>query len=85
MNLQKGTSTLSGLEDLRIEERLKRYVFGSTDEISSNQRRYTSGSNSDGIPAENDRDRNLDSYSINRDITAPGATLALGLMYIKSQ
>ena len=23
--------------------------------------------------------------SLNRDITAPGATLALGLMYIKSQ
>lgn len=83
MNLQKGTATLSGLEDLRIEERLQRYIFGSSDEISSNQRRFTAGSNSEGIPAETDN--NLDTYSINRDITAPGATLALGLMYIKSQ
>eukprot|EP00804_Cyclotella_cryptica_P008044 CCRYP_004559-RB/>CCRYP_004559-RB protein AED:0.02 eAED:0.02 QI:71/1/1/1/1/0.83/6/35/2055 len=84
VNLQKGTSTLCGLEDLRIEERLQRYIFGSTDEISRNQRRYAAGSNAGGISSEIDRDRNLDTYSINRDITAPGATLALGLMYIKS-
>jgi anaphase-promoting complex subunit 1 len=84
VNLQKGTSTLSGLEDLKIEERLQRYIFGSTEELNSNQRRSVSGSNAEGNQFEIDKDRNVDSYSINRDITAPGATLALGLMYIQS-
>lgn len=82
MNLHKGTSTLSGLEDLKIEERLKRCIFGSAEEMNSQQRK-ASGSNADN-QGEPDKDRSNDGYSINRDITAPGATLALGLIYIKS-
>lgn len=80
--MQKGTSTLSGLEDLRIEERLKRYIFGSAEEMHSQQKQTSS--NTTDNSGEPDRDRSNDGYSINRDITAPGATLALGLMYIKS-
>jgi anaphase-promoting complex subunit 1 len=82
--LQKGTSTLSGLEDLRIEERLQRYIFGSTNEMNPHQQRFAS-SNTESSQSETEMDRNVDTYSINRDTTAPGATLALGLMYIRSQ
>ena len=80
VNLQKGTSTLSGLEDLRIEERLQRYIFGASDEVIRN-----SNSRLNVNRQERDKEHNAESCSINRDITAPGATLALGLMYIRSQ
>jgi anaphase-promoting complex subunit 1 len=82
VNLEKGTSTLRGLEDLKIEERLKRCIFGSAEEMNSQQRK-ASGTSADS-QGDPDNDRSNDGYSINRDITAPGATLALGLMYIKS-
>ena len=85
VNLQKGTSTLSGLEDLRIEERLQRYIFGSTDEMNSYQKSNLSSLNVDASQAESDKEYKVDNNSINRDITAPGATLALGLMFIQSQ
>lgn len=84
MNLQKGTSTLSGLEDLRIEERLQRYIFGSSKEMDSYERKHNPRSNADDNRGEPDKDRSNEGYSINRNITAPGATLALGLMYINS-
>ena len=75
VNLEKGMSSVSGLEDLRIEERLNRYITGRSDGV-------------DATSAQGEMDRNSRIYevnSLNRDITAPGATLALGLMYIKSQ
>lgn len=79
VNLEKGTSTVSGLEDLRIEERLTRYITGIGEQKEA----------SDGaVGAHGEMERNSRIYEVNglnRDITAPGATLALGLMYIKSQ
>lgn len=82
--MQKGTSTLSGLEDLRIEERLQRYIFGSAEEMNSHRRRNASGSNAERSQSDTDKECTIDGYSINRDMTSPGAILALGLMYIKS-
>ena len=79
VNLEKGSSTVSGLEDLRIEERLQRYITGVS---TGNERKE-----SIETPVNQDMDKNSRIYevdSLNRDITAPGATLALGLMYIKS-
>ncbi|KAL9180507.1 hypothetical protein ACHAXT_010960 [Thalassiosira profunda] len=61
VNLAGGRGTVGGLEDLRIEERLRRYIDGAGDGV-------------DGA----------ESPELNTDVTAPGATLALGLMYIKS-
>lgn len=84
VNLSRGASTVSGLEDLHIEERLQRYILGVTDESeSTGQKSYFGVGASQG-----DMDRNSRIYeanSLNRDITAPGATLAIGLMYIRSQ
>ena len=82
--LGKGGSTVSGLEDLRIEERLHHYIAGG-DEMNDFYGRkdaFDSGANN----TQGEMDRNSRIYEVNnRDITAPGATLALGLMYIKSQ
>jgi len=84
VNLQKGTSTVCGLEDLRIEERLHKYISGGA-EISDSRRQK--GVTDAAISASHESGRNSRVYeanAINRDITAPGATVALGLIYIKS-
>ncbi len=78
VNLSRGESTISGLEDLHIEDRLQRFISGVPDGSESYGYRVNQG----------DTDRNsriYESNSFNRDITAPGATLAIGLMYIRSQ
>ena len=90
VNLEKGASTVNGLEDLRIEERLHRYIAGATTDGSEFHGRNTEGFEGTGGGGSQggEMDRNSRIYevnSLNRDITAPGATLALGLMYIKSQ
>jgi anaphase-promoting complex subunit 1 len=81
INLQKGKSTVSGLEDLKIEERLHRYISGvGADKFQTAPPLFPNGNQTEG-------DRNariLESDMLNRDITAPGSILALGLMYIKS-
>jgi len=81
INLQKGKSTVSGLEDLKIEERLHRYISGvGADKFQTAPPPFPNGNQTEG-------DRNariLESDMLNRDITAPGSILALGLMYIKS-
>lgn len=84
VNLECGTSTVSGLEDLRIEERLHRCISGVTNgsEIHGRKDGFE-GTAGGGTHGENSRI--YEDNSLNRDITAPGATLALGLMYIKSQ
>lgn len=85
MNLQK-SSSICGIEDLRIEERLFRYIFGGTDD--GNFHKHREGPDGSGASNQSEMDRNariFEANSINRDITAPGATLALGMMYIKSQ
>ena len=86
VNLGKGRNTVSGLEDLRIEERLHRYISGTAAGGESHARKEGFEGTAGGI--QGDMDRNSRIYevnSLNRDITAPGATLALGLMYIRSQ
>lgn len=86
VNLQKGASTVSGLEDLHIEERLRKYISGGADSSDIRRQKEISDAAMGGGQPEMDRNsRIFESNSINRDITAPGATLALGLIYIKSQ
>lgn len=84
VNLRRGETTISGLEDLRIEERLHRYIFGASngDEFRGRKEPFGVGGNQ----GETDRSSRIyEVNSLNRDITAPGATLAMGLMYIRSQ
>ena len=81
INLQKGKSTVSGLEDLKIEERLHRYISGvGADKFQTTPQPFQNGNQTEG-----DRNARIhESDMLNRDITAPGSILALGLMYIKS-
>jgi anaphase-promoting complex subunit 1 len=92
VNLCKGSEgsidTGAGLADLRIEERLYRYIVGGLDDADM-RRRYeeTDRLSLPPIPSSNTTDKCSCIYegdSINIDVTAPGATLALGLMYMKS-
>ena len=82
INLQKGKSTVNGLEDLKIEERLHRYISGvGADKFQNTPPPFPNGSQTEG-----DRNARIhESDMLNRDITAPGSILALGLMYIKSK
>lgn len=78
----------SGLADLRIEERLYRYIVGGLDDAEMRRKRdegdrlslpttsASSGSDKCSCVYEGD--------SINTDVTAPGSTLALGLIYLMS-
>ena len=87
VNLKRGTSTVSGLEDLRIEERLHCYITGAVNggDFSGRNEGYEGrvGSCNQGDMDWNSRIDEVN--SLNTDITASGATLALGLMYIRSQ
>jgi len=77
----------AGLADLHIEERLHRYIVGGNDDADARlkredaERSNTVGSNS-GEPER--CSRIYEGSTINTDVTAPGATLALGLIYLKS-
>jgi anaphase-promoting complex subunit 1 len=77
-----------GIADLRIEERLYRYVVGGVDD---DETRRTRESNdrfslpSSALAGENEKCSVIfEGDSINTDVTAPGAVLALGLMYMKT-
>ena len=92
VNLCKGSEgsidSGAGLADLRIEERLYRYIVGGLDDAEM-RRRYeeTDRLSLPPISLSNTTDKCSCIYegdSINIDVTAPGATLALGLMYMKS-
>ena len=78
----------AGLADLRIEERLYRYVVGGIDDVEMRRRKEENDRLS--IPSSSAANSNekcscvVEGESINTDITAPGATLALGLIYMKS-
>jgi anaphase-promoting complex subunit 1 len=76
----------NGLADLDIGERLHRLIVGGVDHPEQQKRRKEAAERFSNLP-------NTDSehcYSIfegdtvNTDVTAPAATLALGLMYMKS-
>jgi anaphase-promoting complex subunit 1 len=88
MNSDGEGSGNAGLADLRIEDRLYRYIVGGLDDAEMRRRREeidrlslpttsaSSGSEKCSCVYEGD--------SINTDVTAPGATLALGFIYMKS-
>jgi len=83
-----GIDTGAGLADLRIEDRLYRYIVGGLDDAEM-RRRYeeTDRLSLPSTSASTNNERCSCIYegeSINIDVTAPGATLALGLMYMQS-
>lgn len=78
----------AGLADLRIEDRLYRYIVGGLDDAEMRRRRDETDRLS--LPSTSAASGNEkcscvhEGESINTDVTAPGATLALGLIYMKS-
>ena len=74
-----------GLSDLNIEERLHRYIVGGVDKSFEKQRQHNSERtpNSGNIDSEKSS-RIFEGPMINTDITAPGATLAVGMIYHRS-
>ena len=73
--------TVDDLSDLRIEERLLRYIIGGLDENYI----YQQKGNASNTNNESERcSRIYEGDMINIDITAPGATLALGMIYLQS-
>lgn len=89
INLAKGGSgNNAGLADLDIEQRLYRYVVGGIDNRAKTRQQDIADRRLNGGPgngAESERcARIYEGDSINHDVTAPGALLALGLTYLKS-
>lgn len=80
---------VSGIVDLRVEERLYRYVVGGIDDDEARRTREASDRfSAPSATSGSDRDKCATIYegeSINTNVTSPGATLALGLMYMKSE
>jgi anaphase-promoting complex subunit 1 len=79
----------AGLADLKIEERLYRYVVGGLDNAEMRRRREEDDRLNVGPTSSNSGSNEkcscvFEGESINTDVTAPGATLALGLIYMKS-
>jgi len=78
----------AGVADLRLEERLYRYMVGGVDGDESRRRRETNDRFSlPSASANGDNERCSTIFEgdlINTDVTAPGSTLALGLMYMKT-
>jgi len=89
INLAKGGSgNNAGLADLDIEQRLYRYVVGGVDNrTKSRQQDIADRRLNGGVGSGTESERCARIYegdSINHDVTAPGALLALGLTYLKS-
>jgi len=99
VNLSKGGDSESGggnvgLSDLRLEERLHRYVVGGPEDPETKSKREAADRAAAGIGAGGaagpspDQEKCSCIYegeNINTDVTAPGATLCLGLMYLKTR
>ena len=83
-----GGSGNAGIADLRIEEKLYRYIVGGLDDAEMRRKRDEGDRLS--LPTTSASSGNercsciYEGDSINTDVTAPGATLALGLIYMKS-
>jgi len=78
----------AGLSDLNIEERLNRYIIGGPDnkfmkKHGDESERSGEGNNTAGGDHEI-CSKIYEGDNINVDITAPGATLALGMIYLRS-
>eukprot|EP00548_Thalassiothrix_antarctica_P012569 CAMPEP_0194162190 /NCGR_PEP_ID=MMETSP0152-20130528/79363_1 /TAXON_ID=1049557 /ORGANISM="Thalassiothrix antarctica, Strain L6-D1" /LENGTH=1229 /DNA_ID=CAMNT_0038872073 /DNA_START=279 /DNA_END=3966 /DNA_ORIENTATION=- len=89
INLARGGSgNNAGLADLEIEHRLYRYVIGGVDDHSTSRQQDIADrriNGNMGTILENERSsRVYEGDYINHDVTAPGALLALGLIYLKS-
>lgn len=78
-------SVNDGLSDLNIEERLHKYIIGGVDDAFERQRQNTAerASNNDNIESEKSS-RIYEGPMINTDITSPGATLAVGMIFHRS-
>jgi Anaphase-promoting complex subunit 1 len=78
----------AGIADLRVEDRLYRYMVGGVDSDESRRRREANDRFSvplASLAGENEKCCTIyEGALINTAITAPAATLALGLMYMKS-
>ncbi len=78
-------SLVDDLSDLQIEEKLLRYIFGGLDKNFVYYQKGNSHINAGASVNESERcSRIYEGDMINTDITAPGATLALGMIYLKS-
>jgi len=89
VNLAKGSHSsgaFDGLTDLDLGERLHRLIVGGIDHPEQQKRRKEAAERFSNIPnAESERCYSIfEGDTVNTDVTAPGATLALGLMYMKS-
>lgn len=94
VNLSRGENSESdcggsiGLADLHIEERLHRYMVGGIDNNEATQRREfseRSHSGGNGMNIEQERcSRLFEGSMVNTNVTAPGAILALGLIFMKT-
>lgn len=73
VTLGKGGKS-SGFEDLHIEDKLQRYIDGGVDAMASSIQQPNNTARCCRI---------MESDMVNVDVTAPGATLALGLMFMK--
>ncbi|KAL3687507.1 hypothetical protein R1sor_013816 [Riccia sorocarpa] len=80
-----------GLSDLRIEDRLRHYMSGGREPLDDRHRRqdgFTSSSLNTGIRNAEDLSQAggqvMEGSMVNLDVTAPGATLALALMFLKT-
>ena len=77
--------TNDGLSDLRIEERLLRYIVGGVDESYVHQKNDRAHSSGASANIESERcSRIYEGHMINIDVTAPGATIALGMIYLRT-
>jgi anaphase-promoting complex subunit 1 len=86
VNLCKGREDMSGLADLRIVERLMKYLVGGRDSDEFQRRRDVSDRASAGF-GHGDQEKTsriFEGDSININVTAPGATLAIGLIFMRS-
>jgi anaphase-promoting complex subunit 1 len=88
INLAKGGSdSNAGLADLELEQRLYRYVVGGLDDRANRRRQDLADrrvqASVGGMESER-CSRVYEGDTINNDITAPGALLALGLIFMKS-
>ena len=87
LNGSSEVSGSAGLADLKIEERLYRYVVGGLDDAERRRREDEDRLSLPSSAASGGNEKCscvFEGESINTDVTAPGAILALGLIYMKS-
>lgn len=76
----KGAGKLGGLSDLRVEERLLLHIDGGKKPAESS----LFPSHASSVDVSSKSSRVLEGDDINVDVTAPGACIALALIYLRS-